>query len=101
MLVEMPLNCVPATTNVSALDAKRRAAQRQSLVDRGAWGGVVQDNREDVDTLAQAGVLGFKCFLVHPGIEEFAMVDEKGLRAVLPYVARTGLPLLVHAAPRC
>ena len=97
MLVDMPLNCVPATTNVSALDAKRRAAQRQCLVDWGAWGGVVQDNREDIESLAQAGVLGFKCFLVHPGIEEFAMVDEQGLRAALPYVARTGLPLLVHA----
>ena len=68
MLVDMPLNCVPATTNVSALDAKRRAAQRQCLVDWGAWGGVVQDNREDIESLAQAGVLGFKCFLVHPGI---------------------------------
>jgi len=97
MLVDMPLNCVPATTEVSALEAKRRAAQGQSRVDWAAWGGVVQGNHEKIESLAKAGVLGFKCFLVHPGIEEFTMVGESDLRAALPHVARTGLPLLVHA----
>jgi allantoinase len=97
MLVDMPLNCIPATTNVSALEAKRRAAQAQCLVDWGAWGGVVQNNHQDIEPLARAGVLGFKCFLVHPGIEEFTMVGESELRSALPHVARTGLPLLVHA----
>jgi allantoinase len=42
-------------------------------------------------------VLGFKCFLINPGIDGFTMVTEKQLRAALPHVARTGLPLLVHA----
>lgn len=97
MLVDMPLNCVPATTSVSALEAKRRAAQGQSLVDWAAWGGVVQNNQAEIAALARAGVLGFKCFLVHPGIEEFTMVGERDLRLALPHVARTGLPLLVHA----
>jgi allantoinase len=97
MLVDMPLNCVPATTSVSALEAKRRAAQGKSLVDWAAWGGVVQNNQAEIEALAQAGALGFKCFLVHPGIEEFTMVGERDLRLALPHVARTGLPLLVHA----
>ena len=96
-LVDMPLNCVPATTTVPALEAKRRAAQGQCRVDWAAWGGVVHDNQREIEALAQAGVLGFKCFLVHPGIEEFTMVCEQDLRAALPHVARTGLPLLVHA----
>jgi len=97
MLVDMPLNCVPATTNVAALTAKRRAARGQCRVDWAAWGGVVPGNAKDVEPLAKAGVLGFKCFLVHAGIEEFPMVSEPDLRAALPYVADTGLPLLVHA----
>jgi len=97
MLVDMPLNCVPATTNVAALQAKRRAAQRQCRVDWAAWGGVVPDNPEEIEALADAGVRGFKCFLVHPGIDEFSMVREADLRTALPHVARTGLPLLVHA----
>src|SRR5271166_6339828 len=97
MLVDMPLNCVPATTTVPALEAKRQAAQGQCRVDWAAWGGVVQDNQDDIEALAHAGVKGFKCFLVHPGIDEFTMVCEQDLRRALPHVARTGLPLLVHA----
>jgi allantoinase len=96
-VVDMPLNCVPATTNVGALEAKRAAAKGRCWVDWAAWGGVVADNQQDITRLAGAGVRGFKCFLVHPGIEEFTMVTEEQLREALPYVAETGLPLLVHA----
>jgi allantoinase len=97
MLVDMPLNCVPATTTVPALEAKRHAATGQCRVDWAAWGGVVEDNENDVEPLAEAGVRGFKCFLVPSGVEEFRMVREQDLRRALPHVARSGLPLLVHA----
>jgi allantoinase len=97
LLVDMPLNCLPATTTVAALEAKRRAASGQCCVDWMAWGGVVSDNQEHIEGLAAAGVAGFKCFLIHPGIDGFTMVNEWELRAALPHVARTGLPLLVHA----
>ncbi len=97
MLVDMPLNCLPATTNVAALEAKRAAAQGKCRVDWAAWGGVVHDNQNDIEALAAAGVPGFKCFLIHPGIDGFTMVTERQLRAALPHIARTGLPLLVHA----
>jgi len=97
LLVDMPLNCLPATTTVAALEAKRRAASGQCYVDWMAWGGVVCDNQEHIESLAAAGVPGFKCFLIHPGIDGFTMVTERELRAALPHVARTGLPLLVHA----
>jgi allantoinase len=58
---------------------------------------VVENNAHWIEPLAEAGVVGFKCFLVHPGIDGFTMVNEQQLRAALPHVARTGLPLLVHA----
>lgn len=96
-LVDMPLNCLPPTTTVAALEAKRAAAQGRCRVDWAAWGGVVHDNQSDIEALAAAGVAGFKCFLIHPGIDGFTMVTEQQLRAALPHVARTGLPLLVHA----
>src|SRR6266853_5550597 len=96
-LVDMPLNCLPPTTTVSALEAKRNAASGQCYVDWMAWGGVVSDNQEHIEGLAAAGVPGFKCFLIHPGIDGFTMVTERELRVVLPHLARTGLPLLVHA----
>jgi allantoinase len=97
MLVDMPLNCLPATTTVAALAAKREAAKERCWVDWGSWGGVVHNNQSHVEALAAAGVRGFKCFLIHPGIDGFTMVTEPELRAALPHVARTGLPLLVHA----
>jgi allantoinase len=97
LLVDMPLNCLPATTTVAALEAKRKAASGQCRVDWMAWGGVVSDNQEHIEGLAAAGAPGFKCFLIHPGVDGFTMVTERELRAALPHVARTGLPLLVHA----
>jgi allantoinase len=97
LLVDMPLNCLPATTTVSALEAKRAAAQGKCRIDWAAWGGVVHDNQDHIEPLATAGVRGFKCFLVNPGIDGFTMVNENELRSALPHVARTGLPLLVHA----
>lgn len=96
-LVDMPLNCIPCTTNVAALEAKRQSAFEKCYVDWRSWGGVVQGNQNEIEPLAEAGVAGFKCFLVHPGIDEFTMVTERDLRSALPQVTRTGLPLLVHA----
>jgi allantoinase len=96
-LVDMPLNCIPASITVDALQQKRAAAQGKCRVDWAAWGGVVKGNHQDIEPLAAAGVPGFKCFLIHSGIDEFTMVDEADLRTALPHLARTGLPLLVHA----
>jgi len=96
-LIDMPLNCLPATTTVAALEAKRAAAHGQCLVDWAAWGGVSDRNTAEIEPLARAGVRGFKCFLAEPGIDGFSRVDEPELRAAAPHLARTGLPLLVHA----
>src|ERR1700675_1998694 len=97
MLVDMPLNCLPATPTVAALGSKRAAARGRCRVDWAAWGGVVHDNQNHIEALAAAGVPGFKCFLINPGIDGFTMVTEQQLRTALPHVARTGLPLLAHA----
>ena len=96
-LVDMPLNSIPATTTVAALEAKRRAAAGRCHVDVGFWGGVVPGNAADLEPLARAGVLGFKAFLSPSGVAEFEHVGESDLREAMPIVARTGLPLLVHA----
>jgi allantoinase len=97
LLVDMPLNCLPATATVEALEEKRKAVRDRCWVDWLAWGGVVSDNQSHIEELADAGVAGFKCFLIHPGIDGFTMVTEQELRAALPHVVRTGLPLLAHA----
>ena len=95
-IVDMPLNCVPATTTRRALDAKRAAAAG-SRIDVAFWGGVVPGNAADLGDLVSDGVRGFKCFLSPSGVAEFEAVQESDLRLALPILADCGLPLLVHA----
>jgi allantoinase len=96
-LVDMPLNCLPETTTVAALEEKRSSARGECLVDWAAWGGAVADNQQHILPLARAGVLGFKCFLIYPGCDGFTMIDQQQLESALPFIAESGLPLLVHA----
>ena len=96
-LVDMPLNCVPETIDAAALEAKRDAARGHVWVDWAAWGGAVRGNASALQPLMRAGVAGFKCFLIHSGIDGFAWVDESDLRAALEKLRGTGLPLLAHA----
>src|SRR5215471_15222419 len=96
-LVEMPLNSIPATTTAAAYREKHAAAAGKLWVDAGFWGGVVPGNTAELRTLWDAGVFGFKCFLVPSGVEEFGFVGEAELRAALPELVKMGAPLLAHA----
>ncbi len=96
-LVDMPLNCLPETTTVAALEAKRAAAHGQCFVDWAAWGGAVTGNQEHLLPLAKAGVRGYKCFLLYPGCDGFTMISLGDLEQALPEIRRSDLPLLVHA----
>src|SRR6202030_4866886 len=96
-LIEMPLNSIPATTTAAGFREKIAAAAGKLWVDVGFWGGVVSGNTPELRPLWEAGVFGFKCFLVASGVEEFAHVTEADLRAALPELCALGAPLLVHA----
>jgi allantoinase len=96
-IVDMPLNCIPATTTVDALKAKLAAARGKLMVDTAFWGGVVPGNTAELAKLWDAGVVGFKCFLVHSGVDEFPNVTESDLRTAMPELARLGAMLIVHA----
>lgn len=96
-IVDMPLNSVPPTTTVEALQVKRDAARSTAYVDVAFWGGAVPDNLEDLSGLHEAGVLGVKAFLVPSGVPEFGHLDEATLPVVVRRVAELGVLLLVHA----
>jgi allantoinase len=96
-LIEMPLNSIPATTSVVALQTKLDAASSKLLVDTGFWGGVVPGNAQELPGLWKAGCFGFKCFLINSGVKEFTSVSETDLRKALPVLAKIGAPLLAHA----
>jgi allantoinase len=97
VLVDMPLNSIPATTTLSALREKRAAARGKCWVDVGFWGGVVPGNSRELKKLHEAGALGFKCFLVPSGVAEFQNVSEPDLHEAMPILAKLGSVLLVHA----
>src|SRR5882757_6779856 len=96
-IVDMPLNSIPATTTLEGLNAKLAAARDKLMVDTAFWGGVVPGNTGELARLWDAGVVGFKCFLVHSGVDEFPNVSEDDLRAAIPELARLGAMLIVHA----
>ena len=96
-LVDMPLNSIPPTTTVNGLKEKLAAARSQCYVDTAFWAGVVPGNTVELESLVRAGVVGFKCFLIHSGVDEFPNVTEENLREALPELSRLGSLLIVHA----
>ena len=96
-LLDMPLNSVPPTTSVAALEHKRRAAAGKCHVDVGFWGGAVPGNLDDLADLHAAGVFGFKAFLVDSGVDEFAHVTGIQLERAMSRLAELGALTLVHA----
>ncbi len=96
-ILDMPLNSIPATTSVTALDAKHSAARGKCHVNVEYIGGVVPGNALDLKPLREAGVRAFKCFLAPSGVDEFGAVAERDLRSAFPELAGLDAPLMVHA----
>ena len=96
-VVDMPLNSVPPTTTIEALHVKREVAKGQVSADVAFWGGAVPGNLSDLRPLHEAGVVGFKCFLLDSGVPEFPPLDDAGLRAALSELAGFDGLLIAHA----
>jgi allantoinase len=96
-IVDMPLNSIPATTTLDAFRTKVAEARNKCFVDVGFWGGVVPGNTAELAPMLEAGVVGFKCFLVPSGVDEFQHVNESDLREAMPELARLNALLIVHA----
>lgn len=95
-LVDMPLNSKPVTTSVAAFEKKLTSAQNQLHTNIGFWGGIVPRNIDEIEPLIAKGVLGFKAFLTHSGIDDFPNATEENLWRAMPILAKYNLPLLVH-----
>ena len=91
-VVEMP-NTNPKTDTVEGVELKRRLAEEKSYVDFGIIGLLVQDSVPALRSLAEAGVVGYKCFLGEtigniPAPDDGMMLD--GLREIAATVLRIG-----------
>jgi allantoinase len=96
-IVDMPLNSVPPTVDVAALDIKRATAFGHTHVDVGFWGGAVPGNRAELRPLHNAGVFGFKCFLLHSGVDEFGHLSTGELATALATLRDLDALMIVHA----
>ena len=96
-LIDMPLNSIPPTTTLAGFKEKLETARDDCFVDVGFWGGVVPGNTSELARMFAAGVMGFKCFLVPSGVDEFPHVTEADLREAMPELTRLGAMLIVHA----
>ena len=96
-VIDMPLNSIPPTCDVSALEVKRKSAEGHCHVDVGFWGGAIPGNAGELRRLHEAGSFGFKCFLLPSGVDEFPPLDEAGLELAMREIAAFGGLLIVHA----
>jgi allantoinase len=100
-ILDMPLNNIPPTCDVPALAVKRKAAQGRCHVDVGFWGGAIPGNAGELRPLHEAGVFGFKCFLLPSGVEEFPPLDQAGLELAMREIAALDGLLIAHAEDAC
>ena len=96
-VIDMPLNSIPPTTSVLALNTKKEAALGKTSVDVGFWGGSIPGNSRDLIPLLNAGVFGFKCFLLHSGVDEFPATSDLDFAQALEILAKVDGLMVIHA----
>ncbi len=96
-IIDMPLNSIPPTTTVAALELKREVARDQAFVDVGFWGGAIPGNQADLRPLHDDGVFGFKCFLLHSGVDEFPHLEADEMEADMAVLKSFDSMMIVHA----
>ncbi len=96
-VIDMPLNSIPPTINVEALKEKVAATEGKRHVNVGFWGGAVPGNKEDLRALHDAGVFGFKCFLLHSGVDEFQPLNPDQLEEYLNEIKQYDATMIIHA----
>lgn len=98
-IVGMPLNSLPPTVSVDALEAEVAKAAAEGLhCDVGLWGGVVPSSLGRLQPLlADERVLGLKAFLSPlPRSAGYEAVHPDELRTAAKAAASAAVPLLVH-----
>ena len=72
-VVDMPLNAIPPTTTLAGFEEKLAASRGQCWVDVGFYGGVIPGNADQLLPLVEAGVRGFKGFLIESGVRPLSV----------------------------
>lgn len=96
-VIDMPLNAIPPTTTLHGLQEKVKAAQGQCWVDVGFYGGIIPGNSKELLPLVDAGVRGFKGFLIESGVDEFPAVSSDDVALAMKTLSNTSTTLMFHA----
>ncbi|OTA98881.1 hypothetical protein M426DRAFT_28041 [Hypoxylon sp. CI-4A] len=96
-VVDMPLNAIPPTTTLAGFKEKLAASEGQCWVDVGFYGGVIPGNADELLPLVEAGVRGFKGFLIESGVEEFPAISSNDIELAMKTLNGTPTTLMFHA----
>ncbi|KXJ90621.1 hypothetical protein Micbo1qcDRAFT_164221 [Microdochium bolleyi] len=96
-VIDMPLNAIPPTTTMHGFREKLAAAQGQCWVDVGFYGGIIPGNADELLPLVEAGVRGFKGFLIESGVDEFPCVSANDITLAMEQLKDSPTTLMFHA----
>ncbi|GAA1406287.1 allantoinase [Glutamicibacter uratoxydans] len=96
-IVDMPLNTIPPTVTLENLEIKKAAAAPKAYVNVGFWGGAIPGNKGNLRELHDAGVFGFKCFLLHSGVDEFPALTVDEMEEDMAELKSFDSLMIVHA----
>ncbi|KAI1087003.1 allantoinase [Rostrohypoxylon terebratum] len=96
-VIDMPLNAIPPTTTLAGFKEKLAASQGQCWVDVGFYGGVIPGNADELLPLVEAGVRGFKGFLIESGVDEFPAISSNDIALAMKTLNGTPTTLMFHA----
>lgn len=97
-IFDMPLNSLPTTINVEALELKKQRAETKCMTDFAFWGGLVPGNLGELEALHHAGVIGYKAFMSNSGLDEFPHADKTVLKKGMKIISKLpGMRLALHA----
>lgn len=74
--MEMPLNATPPSIDREKLLHKREAIKDKSVIDYAHWGGLVDNNLDDLADLHEDGVVAFKSFMSESGVDYRRTKDD-------------------------
>lgn len=100
-IIDMPCCSVPSVRSIEQLETKLDICGPQAVVDYAMWGGVTgEDVREgwlhNVKEQADYGVVAFKVYMT-PSVPTYPRVTDPEMYECFKAVAKTGLPIGIHA----
>lgn len=95
-VIDMPNGTNPPLKSVETFEQKVALVQGRSFVDYGFIAAVVPENLDEIDALAEAGVVAFKIFMGET-VGAIEIPDNGVMLEAYGLVAQTGRPMVTHA----